>query len=290
MAGNETGLSTEAQGWDDLIREVHKAERGGGDDPDAAPSDDVDDDFAARQQEFNFRATLVRLSETRGGRIVFAAIVLLFVLLALAFIPNWGSDEENTPEGGGAAPAVDQGGGQPAAGGDATGDESVSGGGEPGAPATPELVDGATEARPPTHAELAAQDPIPLTEGTWRFFADASEQDLLYDFAFEPTGRFYEDDADHNEGAYEVAGPTVEMTLVRVDTMTASDGTSERTAEVAWQEWFTMTRVGNTMTGTWTGEQWRFDYDNGFVLGGVGDRGRPGAVVFARPQGPDDRG
>jgi len=293
MAGNETGLSKEAQEWDNLIRDVHEAERGV-DDADSGPyelSDDVDDGFAARLHEFHFRATLMRLMETRGGKIVFAAIVLLFILLALAFIPNWGSDEENTTDGGGGAvPAVDQGGsGQPAAGAGGAVDEAVSGG-EPSAQTPQDQAGGETEALPPSHAELAAQDPIPLTEGTWRFFADASEESALYDFAFEPTGRFYEDDAEHNEGAYEVAGSTVEMTLVRVATVTASDGTSERSADVAWNEWFTMTRVGNTMTGTWTGEQWRFGYDDGFVLGDIADRNAPGAVVFARPQRPDDPG
>ena len=146
----------------------------------------------------------------------------------------------------------------------------------------------ATEvADPPTHAELAIQEQIPLTEGTWRFFSDESEQSALYDFAFEPTSRFYESGAEHNEGAYDVSADTVEMTLVRVATVSASDGTSERSEEIAWNEWFSMTRVGNTMTGTWTREDWYFDYDDGLVFRGLSE---PQAGIFARPQRPDDAG
>jgi hypothetical protein len=81
------------------------------------------------------------------------------------------------------------------------------------------------------------------------------------------------------------------MTLVRVDTVTASNGVDDRSAEVAWNEWFTLTRSGNTMTGTWTGEVWTYSYDDGFVLTGeVRDRSLSGQVVFARPQRPDDPG
>lgn len=299
MATRDKGLSDEAQQWDDLIREVHQAEQGGGDGPDSTPSEpykpsyDVGDEYAVKAHGFRIDQAVKRLFATAGGKIVLAAIALLFILLALAYIPNWGSDEENTPSGSPdeAVAELDQldasrgdaAQGDPAEGdttsADATGGEPV-----PGA-ANPAVIE--DEVLPPTHAELAAQAPIPLTEGTWRFFADATEGHALYDFAFEPTGRFYEDDAEHNEGAYEVAATSVEMTLVRVDTVTASREGNERSQEIAWNEWFTMTRTGNTMTGTWDREAWIFSYEDGLVFRGMTD---PATEIFARPHRPDDVG
>lgn len=258
MDANEQPLSPEAQDLDDLIRDVHAAEQGR-DAVENVSGDNPLDEDATIGHDYRIRDAIGRLKETAGGRIVVGAIILLFILLALAFIPDWGTDDA-TPANGGAEVAPE---------------------------AVPEdaVADGAD--RPPTHEELAAQDPVPLTEGTWRFFADASETLALYDFAFEPTSRFYEDDAEHNEGAYEVTETTVEMTLVRVASMTASDGESDRVEEGAWTEWFTMTRSGNIMTGTWVRESWSFGYNDGFVLHGLTE---PETEIFARPQRPDDAG
>ena len=68
-------------------------------------------------------------------------------------------------------------------------------------------------------------------------------------------------------------------------------GKGERIEAVSWTEWFEMTRVGNTMTGTWTGEGWKFSFEAGFALTGKEvDLNVLGRVVFARPERPEDPG
>ncbi|NND74171.1 MAG: hypothetical protein HKN44_04115 [Ilumatobacter sp.] len=279
MSTDPQELSPQAQDLDDLIRDVHRAEQGddvGG--PHRPDPPDDDPEFRSVDRFVRVYRTISRFAATTGGRMLIAAITLLLILLALAFVPDWGTDEQYTAptDDDGAAPELVQDAGAPVE--VATAPGTV---GDPG----DAIVDG--EAGPPTPAELAAQEPTPLTDGTWRFFVDAGESSPLYDFAFEPTGRFFEDDAEHNEGAYDVAGATIEMTLVRVDTGTASDGANERSEEIAWTEWFTMTRTGNTMTGVWERESWIFSYDDGFVVRGVDE---VATEIFARPQRPDDAG
>jgi hypothetical protein len=76
---------------------------------------------------------------------------------------------------------------------------------------------------------LAAQDPVELTEGPWRFFVTSAEESALYDFAFFDDGTFHESGATHNAGTYSVNGQTITMSLTRVDTGEASDGVNTRT-------------------------------------------------------------
>jgi hypothetical protein len=77
--------------------------------------------------------------------------------------------------------------------------------------------------------ELAAQDPVELTEGPWRFFVTSAEESALYDFAFFDDGTFHESGATHNAGTYSVNGQTITMSLTRVDTGEASDAVNTRT-------------------------------------------------------------
>lgn len=119
---------------------------------------------------------------------------------------------------------------------------------------------------------------VELTDGPWRFFRDDSEDAALYDFAFAADGTFVEDGAPHNHGTYDVDGDLVTLDLTRVQTMTADDG---RSAELTWNETFTMTRTGNSMTGTWIKDNWRFSFDEGFVALGQFE---PQNGIFARPE------
>ena len=129
---------------------------------------------------------------------------------------------------------------------------------------------------------------IPLSTGTWRVFADATEGHALYDFRFLDDGTFHESGAEHNAGTYAENGDAVELHLVRVYTATARDGDgNERTEEISWSEWFSFERDGNTLSGTWTKQEWVFGYRNGLI---VRDPFELDTVIFARPERPDDPG
>jgi hypothetical protein len=144
-------------------------------------------------------------------------------------------------------------------------------------------------AEAPSHEELQAQEPIPITDGPWRFFADASEESALYDIKFEEDGSCYvPGDQIVYGGSYTVSGNQIEIELYRRYMAESKNSEGDiRTQEVEWTEWFHMTRAGNTMTGYWEVEGWRFSYDDGLKWTGVSTNGPD---IFSRPERPEDPG
>jgi hypothetical protein len=275
MGERDGELSSEAQEWHDLIQEVHEHESSTQQSPPAShPKDPI-----------GHWARLTALFMSKQGLVIIAAFALLMFLLALAFLPGFTGDD-GSPDAATPAPApavADEE--TPAA--DPQPDEAEAGGvvADSAAADTPVESPGPTEE--PTHEDLAAQDPIPLTDGSWRFFGDATEAQALYDFVFLADGTFHESGAEHNHGTYTEDGTTVTMELTRVHTVSASDGVNERSEEIDWQEVFTMTRIGNTLDGDWTKEDWIFGYDDGLVRRGMLE---PFTGIFARPERPSDPG
>lgn len=124
---------------------------------------------------------------------------------------------------------------------------------------------GEAVADPPTPEELEAQEPIPLTDGPWRVFVDPSESGARWDVVFLAGGVCsIPGDPSVVSCTYVEDPPAVEITLDRHDAAEAQNADGDvRTGEVDWNEWFHMTRVGNTMYGPWEIESWIFSYDNG---------------------------
>lgn len=282
-------LSEEAEWWRNTVEDVHRIET----ERAAGPRDEQlverpSEEGDAIEDHEAFSARLGRLLiylRLRGARILAAALLLLIFFFALAFLSDWGTDgsvssnsnTETTADATQQLPASEAA----AATLNPQPDSDPAAAGTP-APATPEEAPG-----PPTHEELAAQDPIPLIQGPWRVFLTSEEAAPMYDFLFFDDGTFHESGADHNAGTYTEDAQTVILSLTRVDTGVASDGVNERVEEISWTETFTMTRTGNTMTGSWERESWVFSYNNGFVSKGMTE---PGPEVFVRPQRPDDPG
>jgi hypothetical protein len=268
---SKQSLSPDAQKIHDLFSEVHHELEQSDETQERSrdePKLDTATGYESEEHFFRFLTSLKRLARTTGGKLAIAFTLLSF-LIVLAIIPSFfGGDDKSPPlnDGGDAAAELDLNGEAAA--------ESDNG-------------EAAAEAGAmPTHAELAAQEEVPLTEGSWRFFFDKSEGNPMYNFVFKPDGEFYEAGADHNNGFYAVDGATVRLALVRVMTVKgkASNG-SVVTEEVEWAEWFTMTRTGNTMTGDWEQEMWEWHPDDGFDLG---DKSEREDATFARPWHPDD--
>jgi hypothetical protein len=169
----------------------------------------------------------LRSIDVRLAGIISLAIAFVAFLIALAFYSEWRSDD-STPSGWSIdAPAavVEQSG--------------------------PDVMPADDFPAIPTHAELAAQDPVELTEGPWRFFLTSAEESAMYDLLFFDDGTFHETGATQNAGTYSENGQTVTMSLTRVGTGEASDGVNTRTEEISWSETSTLVRTGNTMTGVW---------------------------------------
>ncbi len=190
------------------------------------------------------------------GLVIALLAVAILVLAALA-TDLFGEEDTTTPD----APTPTGATGEDA---DATASDTDGDAGEPAADVDGTLVD--------------------LTDGTWRFFLDDSETAALYDFAFAADGTFVEHGAAHNHGTYDVHGDLVTLDLTRAQTRTADDG---RSADLTWNETFTMTRTDNTMTGTWIKDNWRFSFEEGFVELGQFE---PQSGIFARPERPEDVG
>lgn len=131
--------------------------------------------------------------------------------------------------------------------------------------------------------DSAAGDSVALTDGPWRFFFDSSEAKAMYDIKFEEDGTCsVPGDTVVYAGEYTVDGASVEIVLHRRSDNEAKDGLGGvRTETVDWDEWFHMTRAGDTMSGSWEVERWQLEYDEGLLWEGVEDSGY---VVFARPE------
>jgi hypothetical protein len=184
-----------------------------------------------------------RSIDVRLAGIILSAIALVAFLIALAFYSEWRSDD-STPSGSSIdAPAavVEQSG--------------------------PDVMLADDVSAIPTHAEFAAQDPVELTEGPWRFFLTSAEESAMYDLLFFDDGTFHETGATHNAGTYR-EWPDVTMSLTRVGTGEASDGVNTRTEEISWSETSILVRTGDTMTGVWERESWQFSYDDGMSAWG----------------------
>ncbi|MDA3935258.1 MAG: hypothetical protein PF636_00120, partial [Actinomycetota bacterium] len=114
----------------------------------------------------------------------------------------------------------------------------------------------------PSVAELEAQEPIDITDGPWSFSREGQSY-VLYTMDFESDGTFDvpDDSGFVQDGTYIVDGDSVEIELRRQKTYEAEGPQNDkRTEDVEWYEWFHMTRVGNTMRGSWEGTDWEFSY------------------------------
>jgi hypothetical protein len=170
-----------------------------------------------------------------------------------------------------------------------TGSDLLTGMREDPAPAEPDVSQNNAGVQAPSHADLQAQDPIPITDGPWRFFGDDSEQNPLYDIKFEPDGTCYvPGDEIVYGGIYTIEGNQITIEIYRRYLAESEDSEgNSRNQIVEWTEWFKMIRVGNTMTGIWEVEGWRFSYDEGLVMTGVRVNGD---AIFSRPERPEDPG
>lgn len=104
MTPNDDSLSEEAQEMDDLIREVHQLEQA--ETGEIRAPGEIGEQPHPIEQELNIGSSIDRLFATTGGKIIWAAVILLFVLLALAYIPGWGTDAE-TASGGESVPETE---------------------------------------------------------------------------------------------------------------------------------------------------------------------------------------
>ncbi len=160
---------------------------------------------------------------------------------------------------------------------------SASGGATGGA--SPVAAEAAPAEPPPSPEEFAAQDPIPLTDATWRFFEDDREEDHYYDLVFEQDGSCAaEGDETVYDGRYTVFGNDVDVELLARETV-ATVTAKGRSGEVEYSILFAVERRGNTMRGTGV-------VDPRWVLGGYGgpqNKGRQvfSETVYARPL-PDE--
>ena len=132
-------------------------------------------------------------------------------------------------------------------------------------------------------AELEAQEPIDITDGAWSFSREG-ESYVLYTMDFESDGTFdVRDDSGYvQDGTYIEDGDSVEIELFRRTTLEAEgDSGKKRTEDVEYYEWFHMTRVGNTMRGSWEGTDWEFSYERGFEYDGTFVKS---PIIVSRPE------
>jgi hypothetical protein len=127
---------------------------------------------------------------------------------------------------------------------------------------------------PPSPDELAAEEPLPITDAVWRFFEDDTEANRYYDVVFEQDGSCgVLGDETIYDGRWAVFGTDLTVELSAREPVTQVAG-ADNPSTVEYTIVFAVRRAGNTMRGV--GEA-----DPLWVISGSGPPQSQGRQVFS---------